>query len=604
MKLLGIVRVSTLGQAGDSGDGLQRQRDSIQQIAADWGAEVEIIEIEGVSGAHLRLTPEWCDRVVPALSRDPDTHIAVDSIDRLIRASSMDYGILGEIQRLAKRIYLPGRQIRDLAQSSDDALITVIAAAIAGREKAEIKRRGMAGKEARRKLGHWVAGLLPPGIRWDKKTASWSHGPQHEVEMIQRIFRDYAAGRTLDAIGTEVGRQSSTLLQWMRNDLYRGWLVFDERRKPSSGPGPDGRQARSTVIPRPESEVIRVQIMGGQGQPPAIIDADLWSRVQTMAREAAGRHTTSRAASREVGWLTGRMVAGSRPLPEIWSTDEDPIEIHRIYCCNFGDSVHYVCRCRMPKYATGGRCKTGEPLATLINTAVDRYLHDFTRDPDIAGQIVVAAERGTNDDGERRQRLQDRVNELLAQRQRAQRLVIRGLASEDDVADEIRDIKRQQDAAVAALAALDKPNAPTPDEIRDEIAGWTWHADWSAAQKTAWLRHHNAVISITRTGVESLTIRFHSRSQPAHTLGGMVWSGGGLRTWRELLGEGARLPYSDGVMGTEMAKRLGISSSRLRGLLRSKIVPEPTGTYSSSMRCWLPDEADAVEAAYRRYKGK
>ena len=91
IKLLPIHRVSTADQAGERGEGLDRQREATRRVAEAHGAILlEPVEIIDVSGSDLDQTTEWQRRVIPTISA-PDVHVAADSIDRILRADAFNF---------------------------------------------------------------------------------------------------------------------------------------------------------------------------------------------------------------------------------------------------------------------------------------------------------------------------------------------------------------------------------------------------------------------------------------------------------------------------------------------------------------------------------
>jgi hypothetical protein len=100
LKLLPIHRVSTAAQAGDDGEGLDRQRDATMRIVESINARGDLtaialpaVEIVDVSGSDVDQTLEWRHQVLPLLE-EANVHIAVDAIDRILRADAFNFKVM------------------------------------------------------------------------------------------------------------------------------------------------------------------------------------------------------------------------------------------------------------------------------------------------------------------------------------------------------------------------------------------------------------------------------------------------------------------------------------------------------------------------------
>lgn len=173
-RLIGIARVSSDEQAGDNGEGLERQRVNIRNVAARLGVpNVTIVDVVGVSGSDLADTPQWKATIAPAVSQGAD--IVVDSLDRLIRASAFDFRVLQLLLAHKAKVVLPSNSY-DTTNPRDRMTLTIFAG-VGGYERSEIARRANEGKEAKRRAGHWVQdpALLPLGVTYDKKAKVWGY---------------------------------------------------------------------------------------------------------------------------------------------------------------------------------------------------------------------------------------------------------------------------------------------------------------------------------------------------------------------------------------------------------------------------------------------
>jgi len=98
-RLVGLARVSTSNR-----NEIANQVTTIKRIAEVFGVEEEptIVEAVGVSASDLPTSEVWLEQVMPLLE-NPDTHLVVESLDRLGRG----VGILAELEASGTRIYTP-----------------------------------------------------------------------------------------------------------------------------------------------------------------------------------------------------------------------------------------------------------------------------------------------------------------------------------------------------------------------------------------------------------------------------------------------------------------------------------------------------------------
>ncbi len=209
---MGIIRVSTEGQAGEDGEGLERQRHSVKGIAKALSADLQMVEVIGVSGSDLAETPAWNRVIAPAIKAG--AHVAADAIDRIVRADGFDLTTLKVIKEAGARIYIPGTMY-DPARVPRDVLSLTMFAGMGGAEKADIKWRLNGGKERGRAVGRWVSGkhILPMGVDYDYETHRWSY--TEEAEVIRSAYHALVSG----------GESVSTVARGMGTRIWRGRRV-------------------------------------------------------------------------------------------------------------------------------------------------------------------------------------------------------------------------------------------------------------------------------------------------------------------------------------------------------------------------------------------
>jgi DNA invertase Pin-like site-specific DNA recombinase len=263
-KVIELIRVSTLGQAGDERASIPAQRAVNQRTARSYDLEiVDCIELVNVSGAAVLRAPEM-QRLLKRIE-DPTIHgVVVREFSRVMRPDNFaDYILLQTFQDTRTVLYLPEGPI-DFG-SKTGRLMGSIRAAIAGLERTEILERVWSAKEEKRKAGKHPHGqiVLPFAIGYDAKEQRWFYKP--EVERVREAFRLFLSGETsYKDVGRKVGIAAFNLRNILRNPTYTGWRVYSKRRDPSSSAirtCDDGRQGDRPKIARAPEDVIRVKVL-------------------------------------------------------------------------------------------------------------------------------------------------------------------------------------------------------------------------------------------------------------------------------------------------------------------------------------------------------
>jgi DNA invertase Pin-like site-specific DNA recombinase len=617
VKLIGIVRVSTDGQAGKDGEGLERQRESIRKIALREGVadrDLVIIPIVGVSGSDVADAVEWDRDVVPRLA-DPETHLAADAQDRLIRADRFDFRVLQVIQATRTRVYLPGG-CTDLAKP-DDVLMSLILAGLAGKEKREMSRRSVEGREAHRKTGRWVAGRTTLGISCDRADPTAPASPSNprnrwqytaDAEAVAALFHRFTVDREpTSAIATTleqmqgksrnpdrpVPRQALSAI--LTNPLYRGIVQYAEKRGEVTSRKAGGKQPNRKKVARSPDDVITVRVFGGEGQLPQLVPDQVWEAAQVRMREQSEHHLKSKAETIADGYLSTVMTVADAPDVQQIGAGFCFLDLsvkptrHTLYhnagstdgCCR--KVVRYACRCRF--FPAEQQCTFGARKADRINAAVDLYLAELTRDPGtlarIRSDLTVARPSGDLT----RVAIEQEITKLSRKETRLADLYADGDLTRDQYTTKRDDSRAERARLTADLLRLDSaPAAPSEQQLTDLAAGWLYCTDWDHSAKRAWLRRYCESVQVTRDGVDSVVLRLPTDG------GGVVrYTAAGARTWDDLAPR-VRAWVSAG----DVAARCGETADTLTRLTRRGILTEPTGRDSSGRRVYTHAEADRI----------
>ena len=584
MQLIGIIRVSTEDQKGDKGQLLDRQRESIRRIVAQHGATLlDVVEITDVSGSDVGQSVEWQTRILPRL-RDPQTHIAVDAVDRLIRASEFaSFVLLAAVQETRTRIYTPSG-VQDFSRP-DDVLLGGLFALLGGKEKAEIKRRLNAGKEAIRRRGGWVSGKTPCGLSYDKKRGVWSTTP--EIECVKRAFAACAAGATQRAVAQILGVNLNNIGKVIENPAYRGILVWDQRVDPDSATSTAaGKQAQNKrLVSRDADAVITARIFAPEDQP---VTDEVWHRAQSVLKDRRGQRLGRQSAATGVCWATGALRDSRLPIFPERTEDglleiggDTPVALGRRVYGHQKDNGDWVYRCEpntIPKFTVP---------ADKMHLALDRYLTEMTSEAGFA----KLAERSQPAQGEvvDMATIEADIAKLLKLQRKQNQLF------EADAID-LTTLKAKTAQIRKDIAELEaKRDAPqtAPVDVVGLLAtvrGIVWPRTGTVSEKRAWLLRHSVTVFIDPNGITGISV------QVACGVAGITLADHRPRTFDELCSDFKRPTKRTYLTTTEVSAIVGLTRGQLGDKVRQGRLPAPATRNAHSLE-WYSKDIDALKVA-------
>lgn len=607
LRLVGLIRVSTEKQAGENGEGLERQRTAIRDIAKTRkAAELRLVELPGVHGYSVADTREWSEVVV--LLRQ-GWHLALDSIDRLLRAEDFDFRVYQDVKAAGAVIYTPAG-VQDLGEPQG-ALLATILGAFGGYNRHALLRQMKMGRIAARKAGKWASGAhtFPTGVLHDERNG-WSIEPAGAAR-VRQAFEAIAAGKTLLATAKALGCHPPTIVRWIKNPIYRGVLraTFGSM---------DLGKGEIRVFPEGES----------------VVSESVWRTANARMQESQALRRKRRNEAAPGIWASSFLysayeVPGVDPQGGVQKLDMDAAPRHVVYGrTDTKQATTYICRCQYPSPTwTNKPAKCGlQPLrADRVNAALDRYLTDLTRSEDVLDAMRAALSDPPPDTTADKARIEKALAELD---RREARLV--DLHLDAGVSRAVFDAKRQQIerdryALKTELAFLESPKGPTTADVDALLATWVWDSSWSPTRKREWLaKYAPGGIRVGKEGVYSVRIRIPTESgngvtvkvrmtdvegdidiaaagtKPAATFPGEVG-----RTWRGLIKISALASVRDarshripaGTLTTrEVALALGVAHSSFQHDVAHGVVPRPALLVGRTY-CWTPAEAEAARAA-------
>jgi DNA invertase Pin-like site-specific DNA recombinase len=282
-RVISLARVSTEGQAAEGRAGLERQREVIRRTIKaknlNCVAHEELIDVSGtVVASHPVIKG-----IFRAILDGTISGVVVADLDRLFRPDEpQSFAVLQVFKDMGAKIY-SGDGEYDLG-TKDGLLFSSIRGAIAGFELGLIKERLQGAKEAKRKAGKCPSGpqTLPMGVGYDRKTEKWHYTP--EIGRVVELFRlfDQEGVHNYCELGRRTGIHHATVRCLLRNPLYTGWRVIDNKRG-AKRVSRTGKNYRSKVARAPE-ELIRTKVLEG------VVTEECFARVQAEMSRTKFNH--------------------------------------------------------------------------------------------------------------------------------------------------------------------------------------------------------------------------------------------------------------------------------------------------------------------------
>lgn len=202
-----------LRQSMDRSEGIERQRSRCLSLASSRGWTVtEVFEDNEVSATKARGKGTAWDRLLSSADRF-DVVIAVD-LDRLLRSQK---DLIAVLDSGLKVLTVDGELDLTTADGEFRASMLTALARFEVKRKGERQRRA---NESRATQGKPVAGKRRFGYRSGNMELKAG-----ETELVQYLYAQVALGRTLYALGKEVGWSPRKIRDTLTNPAYAGMVV-------------------------------------------------------------------------------------------------------------------------------------------------------------------------------------------------------------------------------------------------------------------------------------------------------------------------------------------------------------------------------------------
>ncbi|MFB9222716.1 recombinase family protein [Paracoccus cavernae] len=417
------------------------------RYSTDLQNERSIEDQEALIRKYASINDLALDRLYSDAAQSGASILGRDSLLQLLadaKTGAFDVVIVEELDRLS-------RDMEDLAgihKRLSFAGVEIMAVHEGVASTVTVGLRGLVGQLFRednaRKIRRGLSGRVSQGLSAGGRAFGYRPHPSEkgrliiqddEAEIIRRIFREFSEGRSPIDIAINLTRdgcpmprsakawQSSTIYGWaerrsgiLRNDLYAGKIVWNKSKMVK-----DPETGRRVSRPNPPSDW-----QTKEAPDLRIIDQDLWERVQVMVEPRQGATQSDRAKMRRpVRPLSGLLRCGSCG-GGMSAKGKDKSGRTRIECTR-----HSLSRsCPAPRTW----------YLDLVEEAVIGLLRKELDKPDLLKLYVTEYNRARAEfaaaNGQRRSKLERRVQQLDSEISRLVQFVTRGIGDTDRIAKE------------------------------------------------------------------------------------------------------------------------------------------------------------------------
>lgn len=432
LRLIGIVRVSTMGQAAEDKTGIPRQHQSIEstrkRVDGVWIKPP--IELKDVSGADVLQTPEY-QELISMMKRGEVDGVVVEEFTRLCRPGTYyDFIILQHFKDNGVILFTRDG-FMDLNKDMDN-MNAGFQALVAGNERNLIKRRLIAGKEKKRRDGELPDSkvTIPSFVSYDKATKKWSYN--EFLPKVIKCIEIIEGGGTYRDCERAVGIKHETIAKMLRNRMLVGIREHTFKRGDIRYKSKNGRQSDRKKVPRKREEVITVKVI----DPPAITE-QRFGNLQNILDKRRQEWRTKRTKATD-DWLNGILHCGvcGQKMYLFRGEWEKNKKKDRYFCRSQSHSFKDICpRCK------NIRCDRDvverDVLGFIeVNLCHPKYLESLVLD-------YIKADRNTERLKADIEKIKKTIQESQKERDRFLSLFGKGLLEENELSSRIGKINNQ-----------------------------------------------------------------------------------------------------------------------------------------------------------------
>jgi len=502
MKAVEFLRVSTQEQSTDDRAGLPRQKEANAHTAKKHNLTViksfQIIDVSGTSVLH---TPE-VKELIGLMHSGQIQGVIVADWDRLIRLDNFnDFALLQHFKDTGTRIYLPD-QVIDLNTQSG-FLIGGFQSIISGNELTQIKKRMLAAKEVKRRKGEHPGSKisLPLGVGYDRQKKQFYYTDEiQKVKMLFNLF--HAEGITnYNELQRLTGVHHRTIANLLRNQIYIGYRVYNEKRGPEKVIKPDGRQGDRKKVKRQPDEIIKVKVI----EKP-IIDEEVFFEVQETMKDKNRSYHATRSKRGERFLYSGFLRCGACG-GKLYSTSGGKNHKKDYYLCR---SKNYVW---INRYGAS-KCPSHYLPREIVDHTVNSFISKALMDKGYTLRLIDSAASKQNLDQLELEASEVRraLKGLETKREKFLDLYGDGNFSKDEIDERISKLNDEVSLLRARLSKIEGSSAllsktQVHDIIGPIIVTLAEYTFWNPTQKRSFLRSQLPEIFITNQGINEFSLR-------------------------------------------------------------------------------------------------
>ncbi len=231
-RVLGYARVSSEEQA--KGSSLRDQQEAIRIYAASRKLSVTRFYVEAESAVHEKIERR---EQIQALLRDvrKGDLVLCDKLDRWSRDPAFTHTTVRDLLAAGVSFYAVGDACDPSTPEGDTMLGFRVL--FAREEHKRIRQRMVGTRELLRDRGYWVEGVVPFGYRrpapskTDRMAKNVLVVEPSEAAVVRKVFARYIAGRSMNQVADEIGRELYFVKRILDRRLYtgeietsRGWI--------------------------------------------------------------------------------------------------------------------------------------------------------------------------------------------------------------------------------------------------------------------------------------------------------------------------------------------------------------------------------------------
>lgn len=373
-----FIRVSTEEQAKEGREGIGRQEESNRRTIENYklqevGPAIRIIDVSGTKVSKCR---EAHEILLPGLRNGKLKGIVLDEIDRLLRPDNYeDYVVLQWFRDSGALIFTKDGPID--VKNPTGFLMGGIKAAFAGWDLANIKSKAQGGKERRRIKGkHPNCQItLPTGVGYDRQADQFVLS--EKIGDVREMFRLFVVEKwSQGSLGKKFGLSSRGVHVILRNPLYFGWRIYDEKRGEERYFKEGGRQSDRKRVQRNPEEIIAVRIFE---QPP--VSEGLFATAQAMLNRQFHEHTRRKNMLPDRFYYTGHLYCAACNEPMYSRGGETR-----------GKQDYHLCKKNFYRYRPDfpGGCEAPYSNRQDLYDTLDRFVSEVLCDPKTLEQLIKA----------------------------------------------------------------------------------------------------------------------------------------------------------------------------------------------------------------------